>query len=536
MRLARLGRLAAVTATGLVAAGVLAATAAVGETWVDRWTGADRTAVGSGQQEVAVDPGEDVLVCPRPVRLPRGADVGDDQFGATPVETRSRLAAAISGASGAITLGRLDGSRRSDLAPGPDAAVTAGEAAGVRALRATPESGGTLGAAGAVSSRTATGDLRGLAAASCRRPATDHWLVGGDSEVGSSALLAVQNPSPRPAAVTLEVFGPAGAVPVGGQGTFTVAAGEQTVVRLDSLAPEQRRLAVHVTAVGARVTASLQTQGIDGLVPAGVDLVEPGAAPARSLAVTGVVSRGEDLDDEHAPVLWLVAPGQDAGSARVGVYGPDGPVRLRGAEEVDLEPGTVVGVPLGGLGAGTYTVTVDADVPVTAGARMSVPGTAPEKAVIEDTPYDVAWNAGRSLSDSGSSTSGQVALPDGGAGATVVLSAVPGADDRDPDADVVGEVTVTVRGLDAEGAVADEREVTVQAGTTVELPASDVGAQVAVVVEAPADAAAGPSLAWGVRLAGDDGTGDSGTLVATLDPTPALPSPGDVIVRRVDAS
>ncbi|WP_277209682.1 DUF5719 family protein [Isoptericola croceus] len=529
-RLARGGRVAVAVVSGLAVVGALGATAAVGDQWVGRWTGATQAALDAGTREVPVEPAELLSVCPPPVALPDGADVGDEEFGAAPVRTSSTLGAAVVGATRLPGLSALDASDDDPLTEGPQAAVRVGAADEARVLRAQPSAADPLRTSAALASLTTAGDLRGLAAASCATPATSHWLVGGSSRVGSSALLAVQNPSARPASVALEVFGPSGPVAVGGQAAFTVAPGEQVVTRLDSLAPEQRRLAVHVQATGARVTTSLQSQGIDGLVPAGTDLVEAGAAPAGSLAVSGVVSRGEATDDEHAATMWLLAP-DATGTADVSVYGPAGRVPLRGAEEVRLVAGEVVGVPLGGLDPGTYTVVVDADVPVVGAARFAVPGEQAEDDVVDGTPYDVAWSAGRAVGAPDAPTSGQVALPRGADGATVVLAGVPA--DRTSGATPDGEVVATVRGLDADGAVADQQEVTVPVGGTVELAADDVGAVAAVTVDS--EAAGSASVAWSVRLTAADAAETAEALVATLDPTPTVVAPGGVTVRRVDS-
>ncbi|WP_407316884.1 DUF5719 family protein [Isoptericola halotolerans] len=516
------------TISAIAVVAVLGVTAAVGDQWVGRWTGATRAASDAGTREVPVEPAELVSSCPAPVALPDGADVGDEQFGATPVQTTSALAAMVAGAAELPRLTDLDGAQDNTLVDGPDAATAAGTADRVRVLHTQPSTVDPLRSAAALASITTAGDLRGLAAASCTAPSTSHWLVGGSSEVGSSALLAVQNPSSRPASVALEVFGPSGPVAVGGQAAFTVAPGEQVVTRLDSLAPEQRRLAVHVRASGARVTTSLQSQGIDGLVPAGTDLVEPGAAPAESFAVSGVVSRGEATDDDHAATMWLLAPESD-GTAQVRVFGPEGQVTLRGAEQVALTAGGVVGVPLGGLEAGTYTVVVDADVPVTGAARFAVPGELTDDDVVEGTPYDVAWSAGQAIAAPQEPTSGQVALPSGADDATVVLTGVPAERGADPAGD---ELTATVRGLGADGTVGDAQEVTVPVGGTVEVPASAVGATSAVLVDAAAGSA---SVAWSVRLTAADAARTPGALVATLDPASTVVAPGGVAVRRVDA-
>ncbi|MFE5307728.1 DUF5719 family protein [Isoptericola sp. NPDC056605] len=531
-------RATAAAVTGVAAVGALAAVAVLGDQWAQSWTGAEQQAVAAGTRTVGVQPADATLVCPTPVALPDGADVGDQQFDATPVPTTSGL--------GALVLGDAeDGARTTALGGKDQEALTTGEAAAAwqggvdatRVLRATPVADEPFRAAGTLGSVTTQGDLRGLGAGVCTAPSTSQWLVGGSTEVGSTATLTVQNPSEQPATVALDVYGPGGPVALGGQGTFTVAPHEQVTTRLESVAPEQDRLAVNVRAAGARVNASLQTQAIDGLLPAGVDLLTAGASPRESLAVGAVQSRGEAVDDPHAPRLRLLAPGAQGGTARVTVYGPSGPVVLRGADEVELDPGVVTDVPLGGLPEGWYTMVVDADVPVVGAARTDQPGRQPDDAVVDGTPYDVAWSAAQQVRRSdGAGPAGQLAVP-GGVRAGLTLAAAP--DDRGPDVDPEGTAGVTVKVYDASGDEIGSEDVELTAGVTTPVALEDVAAEGTVPAGVSVDRADGGSgdlaVTWAAVLRADDGTDDSGTLLAAVAPTAAVTTPGAVEVRTVDA-
>ena len=535
-RLRRALRGTGAAVTGLLLVAVLGGLAVLGGGWAGGWT-AGATAPGAGEpRAVAVSAAESVLVCPPPATLPEGADVGDEQFRATPVATASRTGVAVlGGVPDGLRTTALDGSQAAGLTQGSAAAVAQGDVTTARVLHATPVPGVPLRAAGALASVTTTGDLRGLAAGRCGEPATSHWLVGGSTEVGESAQLTVQNPSPRPATVSLEAFGPGGAVTLGGSASFVVGARAQRVVRLESVAPGQRRLVVHVEAAGARVVASLQGQAIEGLVPTGLDVVTPGAAPARSFVVGGVVSAGETLDDPHAPRLRLLAP-RHGGTARVGVYGPSGPVTLRGAQAMTLERGVVVDVPLGGLPAGSYTVVVDADVPVVGAARYDVRGEPPADAVVDTPPYDVAWSPGQAVSAARASDApvpvGQLALP-AGVRSVLTLASLPA--ERGPDAEPRGTTTVTVRAFAADGSELESSEVELAAGTAVTLGSADLGGEEPAAVTVDRTGGDALPVAWTANVAADDGTGTPGTLVAVLAPTPAVTAPSDVRVRRVDA-
>jgi hypothetical protein len=515
--------------TGVAVVGATGAVAAVGLPWAQALAGGGPAAGPAPARAVAVDPAPATLVCPQPARLPEGSDVGDDQFQAAPVQTTSTYALAVVGSlAQAPRVSALDGGGERDLAQGAAAAATADGTSGSVLLRAQPDAEGPFRAAGALASVTTAGDLRGLAAGTCTAPAISQWIVGGSTEVGSSATLVVQNPSERAATVTLTVHGPSGQVALGSNGSFVLGPGESRATRLEAAAPDQRRLAVHVASSGARVTAHLQAQAIDGLVPQGVDLLTPGAGPRRSVTVPGIVSGGQEVDDPHAPQLRMLVPGEEPTTARVSVYGPDGRVYLRGGEEVDLEPGAVTDLPIGGLPEGSYTVVVDADRPLVAAAVSAREGAPAADAVVSGSPYDVAWVAGAVVPEAAASA--QAGLP-AGARPVLALTAVPA--DRGEDTDPRGRTAAVVRLYGADGAQVAEREVTLEAArsTTVDLAELADGATPAAVGVEADDA----GVVWSVQLTADDGTASAGTLVASLPATATEAAPGSVSVREVDA-
>lgn len=516
-------RRAGATAGGLAC---LAAVAALAVLPAAR-AGAPDVSGGPEARLVAVPPAESVLVCPVPVSLVQ-PDVGDDQFSASPVPTESRLTAVATGglASGATITdlaGGPTGALVGPLVAGPEAAVVSGDLPEEsRVVRGTPSGSGDA-LTGTTASRTTAGDLRGLATGGCTAPGIEHWLVGGSTEVGASARLVVQNPGRTAATVALEAWGPSGPVVLGSQASFVVPPGQQAETLLEAVAPEQRRLALRVTADGGRVTAYVQHHSIEGLVAAGVDLVVPGATPSPAVAVAGLVSAGRPVDDPHAPRLRLLAP--DApGTAHVSVYGPDGPVRVRGGEDLVLEAGQVTEVPLGGLPAGVYTAVVDATVPVVASGTFAGEGATLPDAVIDEHPYDRAWVAGRAVDGAGGGT---VALPPL-ASSAVVLAALPA--ERGPDAQAAGQSQVVLSGRAADGSESGQVTVDVPAGATVTVPAADLGADVVAVHVEPGE---GADVAWSVLATADDGTSVPGTLVSVLVP-PVVGAPvADVLVRRV---
>jgi len=461
--------------------------------------------------EVEVAPTPVTLQCAGPVVLPQRAERGDAAFDPSPVApdvTLSAVTAAGPGAGALAVLPLGSDTATRDLAAG-GGAVHLGEVAAPLVVRAQPQDLSPVAAATGASVVT-DGDARGLAAASCRAPGNDEWFVGGSTAVGATATLVLTNPGLTAAQVDLELFGPNGPVePATRQ--HVVAPGATKVVDLGGAAADQAAVVVHVTVAGGLVAAHVQDTVVRGFTPAGTDLVVPGVAPATRQVVAGVVAPKSQVGSADAPALRLLAPG-GATTAQVTLLGADGPVPLPGAQRVTLAAGEVTDVPLGGLPAGAYTVVVDADLPVVAGAVVSRTGA---PGALDDEPrVERAWSP-----SSTPGVHGTVAVPRG-VQARVVIGAVGQA------ADDAGEGAATLRVLGSEGEVLSEHRVRVDAGTTGAWDVAEL-AKGAVAVELEPEG--GVPLAWAVTLTVDQ---EDGPLVATLDPVPVVDVTAALTVRQ----
>lgn len=454
---------------------------------------------------VDVDPAATTLVCPGPLQLPDDSVSGDaafDRVPVDPVESVSAFGTVLSG-SGSLT---VLGADPVALADGT-ASVQAPAAATI--LRAEPTDGAPALVAGATSSVVTDGDLRGLSAASCARPSADVWLVGGSTEIESTADLVVVNPGATAADVAVEAWGPSGAVDLASGGSFLVAPGAERVLSLPGVAAEQRRLVVRVTAAGGQVSAYLQDALLDGFTPRGTDLVTAGAAPATTQVVPGLALVGTDVDADDAGALRLLVPGEEDATVSVRLLGPDGEVALSGAEDLDLPAGEVTDLSLGGLAEGYYAAVVQSSEPVVSGAVLAREGRASE--LDEGPRLERAWATSSTVGG------GLVAVP-GGARANLSLTAVPtGAEPapepsatpspeptqgQRPEEDVAPTgptLTVTLRGYGATGVVG-EKDVEVPIGSTAQYDVADLGDDlVGVEVVAPDGGTA--DLAWSLVAA-----------------------------------
>lgn len=223
------------------------------------------------------------------------------------------------------------------------------------------------------------GDLRGLAASPCLAVEAEHWLIGGETEPGSSAKLELVNPGDTPATARIDLWGSVGELdPVGSQSVL-VPAGERKHVLLEGLVPGESRIAAHVTASGGRIGAAIQDTRTQGLTPGGVDYVTPSAPPAKTQAIPGMV-----LEDGAAG-LRILSPRDEPTNITVHLVTPSGKVEVADLEDREIPGGVVADIPLTGVTDGTYSVVVESDDPVVASGYVDREG--------EDDrdPNDIGW-------------------------------------------------------------------------------------------------------------------------------------------------
>lgn len=455
--------------------GLLLAAAAV--TGAGTLTGDPRTSAAAGPRQVPLEVGDTVLGCPAAPRLAtaEGAPQTDPEFAAV-AETVADVAAVATAATAAPGLALTSPAARVTGEPmGPVAAAAlAGDAAVT--VRASPARQRAPRSAAIATAATQGGDLRGLAAAACARPSQDAWLVGGATVVGRSTRLDLSNPGTGTATADVTVLTPTGAVQPPSAQDLPVAAGTTLELLLEGLVPQAEAVAVRVTVTGGSLVPFLVQTGLDALTPAGVEVVPPGGGAA----LTQVLPAVSVLPASAPPRLRLAVPGQDDAVVRWELHGPAGPVEAAGPAAATVSAGTVAEVELAGLERGTYSVLVEADVPVLAAAVSTSGG--------EGAAADVAWSAAAPPLD------GQtlVALPDPAVPARLVVTGGGPATEVD------------VETVAADGTVARTDRVSVRAGSTAVLPVpASQDAPLALVVR-PAPGA-GPGHAALLLTAGAEG-------------------------------
>ncbi|WP_323960831.1 hypothetical protein GC088_04325 [Arthrobacter sp. JZ12] len=434
----------------------------------------------------AVPAGEYSAVCPEPLRLLEGTiDGGDPEFSPVSRTAANRVSAMVLSDLGGV----VPGSALVPLAGGDPLAVLAdavpeSEQAGpqvsneegltnrVAAVSAdqTVDAASVLGAqavgdqratAGAAFSYTATdGDLAGLAVAGCQVPSNDFWLVGAVTTVGAAAVLNLHNPTESPATVNLDLYGAKGAIEAPAGRDILIAPGASKPVVVAALAANEENVAIRVRSDGGRVSGFIQQSVLRGLTPGGVELIQASAPSASTQVVPGIPIQDPDVMEElvsqegyagAAPSLQVAVPGGTDAVLDVRVFGPNGEVELPGGGVVTAAAGAVTAIPLDSLPEGNYSAVVSSDVLVSASARAAR-GSEPEE------PLDFAHIA--SAARLGSQ---HVSVLPSGAGAAFVFSAP------------TGRAEVRLTPVNADGVLGEERVYDVAGGTTVTVPAADLG-------------------------------------------------------------
>lgn len=246
----------------------------------------------------------------------------------------------------------------------------------------------------------------GLLAASCQKPATELWFVGGDTTVGREALLIVTNPSKVDAQIDITAFANGGQVKADGLEGLAVPAGKTLVLPLASDLINQATLALHVQATGGSVAAWLQQRVVRGTLAGGSDFIAPATELGKNLMIPGLLLRGSadaatiirtrPAYADQTPMLRVFAPPIGNGSAKTftvtaQIFGATAKTFGTVLRQT-VTAGAVTDIPITGLADGDYVAFVSAEQPIRAAIRL------PRTNKAKSPATDFAWlQAGESL-------------------------------------------------------------------------------------------------------------------------------------------
>jgi len=366
-------------------------------------------ASGAPAQRITPLPAAQELVCPGAV-LRLGNEQGQNATTASAIGSPF----VVSASSGKkVTVTRFESSDAS----------TGGKSSAPRSLRVAADPAGGAVAdllAGAQAQLPVASDFTGLAATSCLGATTESWLVGGSTAVGRTTLVTLANPSDVTSTVALTIFGENGIIQASGATGIIVQPHGQRVLSLAGFAPATTSPTVRVVSRGGQIVAHLQQSTVRGLDAGGVDFVSANAMPSSRQVIPGVIisgglavaaSVGAQGFEDLSTAIRVLAPGRQNSSATI-TLAPDAAQLVDGAPAggasfvVNLIASRVMDIPLEDVADGTYTITVEAEVPIVASARVSVVSPA-----VNSTVNSTINSAANSAVNGSATVSGEAARP-----------------------------------------------------------------------------------------------------------------------------
>lgn len=220
----------------------------------------------------------------------------------------------------------------------------------------------------------------GLLGASCQRPGSDFWLLGGDTRTGRETLLILVNSSDVDSTVDLELLAGNGYVSAPGLSSISVPKHATTVVPVNGLAPDLETFAVHVTSRGGPIASWLQHRAVRGTQAAGVDFVMPSAAASKTSVIPGILIRGSEgiaeitkrREDFSDTLNFVRVANTNSKSANVLVSVIGSNSKTFGTVvQSQVAGNSVADIPLGQLADGDYSIFISSDQTVSASAKLN---------------------------------------------------------------------------------------------------------------------------------------------------------------------
>ena len=213
---------------------------------------------------------------------------------------------------------------------------------------------------------------RWLGSTICSASSGDQWFVGGSGEITSKARLNLVNSGLSDSTVGITVFT---AHQSAVTSTVVVSSNSSRQMSLDSLAPGESSLVVHVLAQSGRMSAFLFDQRTKGLSSLGMDYVNPVNEPTSTVTIPMVLSSpGKGQRISH--FLRLLAPGNLDANAKVTIISSDGSYTPIGFDDLVIHHGKVIDLPLTSISeVDPFSIVVASDQPIVAGVRSQISGS-----------------------------------------------------------------------------------------------------------------------------------------------------------------
>ena len=155
----------------------------------------------------------------------------------------------------------------------------------------------------------------------CTGPATSQWFVGGTADITTKGRLIIVNSGLSDAVIDVQSFTENGKQPVR---TITVTSKNYLVIPLDSLAPGDKNLTVHVAPRSGRINAFMIDEQSKGLSSLGGDLVNFAPSATKAVVIPAIPHQIVKNTKFLPHTLRVLAPGDVDASVTAEVMSADG--------------------------------------------------------------------------------------------------------------------------------------------------------------------------------------------------------------------
>lgn len=193
--------------------------------------------------------------------------------------------------------------------------------------------------------------IAGLVSLSCKKPVTEAWMLGGETNLGSESLLILHNPDVLSTILDIRFFD--------GQEQFSdstsLAPDETKVINLARYVSTDEPVGLNIKSQGGRFAAWVQSKTNSGVSPTGVD-VEAHNSLQKNPSMIFSAQSDELPREDRNPKLSVISP--EPISSTVSISSLQG--GFGDAFRVELEAG-VSTIDIPELEPGSYRITLEAD-------------------------------------------------------------------------------------------------------------------------------------------------------------------------------
>lgn len=204
----------------------------------------------------------------------------------------------------------------------------------------------------------------------CTGPASSQWFVGGAADVTTRGRLIIVNSGLSDAVVDIESFTENGKQPLR---TLNVVSKNYIVIPLDSLAPGDKTLTVHVAPRSGRINAFMIDEQGKGLKALGGDLVNPATTARKNVVIPAIPNQNSRNTPALPHTLRILSPGDVDANVTVEVMSGDGVFVPVGFTSRSISAGIVTEFALDpNITSNVMAVRVTASEPVVAAVKSTV--------------------------------------------------------------------------------------------------------------------------------------------------------------------